>query len=74
MAQVSLAGFAVGGAFLSLAYFDYPYNLMALVVAARYWVENKGWERETEPEPLKKLFGIPLFFGDRLNGSKEKRP
>lgn len=74
MAQVALAGFAVGGAFLSLAYFDYPYNLMALVVAARYWVENKGWEREPEPEPLKKLFGIPLFFGDRLNGSKEKRP
>ena len=32
MIQVSLAGFAVGGAFLGLAYFDVPYFLMAVVV------------------------------------------
>ncbi|MBK1714393.1 putative O-glycosylation ligase, exosortase A system-associated [Rubrivivax gelatinosus] len=32
MIQVSLAGFMVGGAFLGLAYFDYPYHLIALVV------------------------------------------
>ncbi|MGC4079210.1 MAG: putative O-glycosylation ligase, exosortase A system-associated [Rubrivivax sp.] len=32
MLQVSLAGFLVGGAFLGLAYFDYPYHLVALVV------------------------------------------
>lgn len=38
MVQVSLAGFAVGGAFLSLSYFDVPYNLMVMVVLARRWV------------------------------------
>ncbi len=32
MVQVSLAGFAVGGAFLSLAYFDLPYYLVSYVV------------------------------------------
>lgn len=35
MIQVSLLGFAVGGAFLSLAYFDVPYYLMAAMVAVR---------------------------------------
>lgn len=33
MIQVSLLGFAVGGAFLSLVYFDVPYYLMAAMVA-----------------------------------------
>jgi putative inorganic carbon (HCO3(-)) transporter len=32
MCQVSLIGYAVGGAFLSLSYFDLPYNIMAIVV------------------------------------------
>lgn len=32
MVQVSLAGFAVGGAFLSLAHFDLPYYIISLVV------------------------------------------
>jgi putative inorganic carbon (hco3(-)) transporter len=34
MAQVSMAAFATGGAFLSLAYFDLPYNVMVMVVLA----------------------------------------
>lgn len=34
MIQVSLVGFAVSGAFLSLAYYDFPYNQAAVVVAA----------------------------------------
>ena len=46
MAQASLVGFAVGGAFLSLAYFDLPYDILAVVVLARRWMESKGWERE----------------------------
>lgn len=32
MIQVSLIGFGVGGAFLSLAYFDLPYYLVAIIV------------------------------------------
>ena len=35
LTQVSLVGYAVGGTFLSLAYFDLPYNLLVLVVVAR---------------------------------------
>ena len=46
MCQVSLAGYAVGGAFLSLAYFDLPYNIMILVVATRVWVEAKSWQTD----------------------------
>lgn len=37
MAQVSLVGYAVGGAFLSLAYFDLPYNVMVALVIAQRW-------------------------------------
>jgi probable O-glycosylation ligase (exosortase A-associated) len=51
MTQASLAGYAVGGAFLSLAYFDLPYNLMLLVVLARQWIAEKGWERENVAAP-----------------------
>jgi len=39
MTQVSLLGFAVGGAFLSLVYFDVPYYLMAGLVVTRRVVE-----------------------------------
>lgn len=46
MCQVSLVGYAVGGAFLSLSYFDLPYNIMALVVLTRIWVEKKSWLTE----------------------------
>ncbi|MEO8976173.1 MAG: putative O-glycosylation ligase, exosortase A system-associated [Casimicrobiaceae bacterium] len=35
MIQVSLIGYLVGGAFLSLAYFDVPYDLLLLVVVAQ---------------------------------------
>ena len=34
MTQVSLIGYATGGAFLGLAYFDLPYNLMVIVLLA----------------------------------------
>ena len=52
MAQVSLVGYAVGGAFLSLSYFDLPYNIMVMVVLARVWVQNRGWEREPKEDFL----------------------
>ena len=49
MAQVSLVGYATGGAFLSLGYFDLPYNIMVLVVLAKKWViSQEGWNLEPE--------------------------
>jgi len=61
MIQVSLLGFAVGGAFLSLVYYDVPYYLMALVVSTGYLVENtlkaeadetKAGQREQKRMPV----------------------
>jgi len=51
MCQVSLAGYAVGGAFLSLAYFDLPYNLLILVVASTRWMNQKKWLTEAVAKP-----------------------
>ena len=53
MCQVSLAGYAVGGAFLSLSYYDLPYNVLILVVLGRRWIEGKEWIREAEEEAAK---------------------
>ena len=55
MVQVSLLGYAVGGAFLSLAYFDLPYNMMVMVVLARKWVENRSWETEPRQSLLEAI-------------------
>lgn len=40
MVQVSLVGYAVGGAFLNLAYYDVPYNLLVALVVTRILVEK----------------------------------
>ena len=48
MCQVSLAGYAVGGAFLSLSYYDLPYNLLVLVVLGCRWMDRKEWVREEQ--------------------------
>lgn len=48
MCQVSLAGYAVGGAFLSLSYFDLPYYTLVLVVATNRWVKVQ----QTQPDPV----------------------
>lgn len=40
MANVSLVGYGVGGAFLSLAYFDLPYNILIVVVLLKHHVES----------------------------------
>jgi probable O-glycosylation ligase (exosortase A-associated) len=46
MIQASVIGFAVGGAFLSLLYFDVPYYLMAAVVAIRGVIERRQAETQ----------------------------
>jgi putative inorganic carbon (HCO3(-)) transporter len=38
MCQVSLVGYFVGGAFLSLAYFDLPYNLLVMTILIKRWL------------------------------------
>jgi putative inorganic carbon (hco3(-)) transporter len=50
MCQVSLVGYAVGGAFLSLAYFDLPYNILIMVVVARRWIMRRAWLETEELE------------------------
>lgn len=47
--QASLIGFAVGGAFLSLVYYDVPYYLMAAVVATRVLLRTGA---DTASRPL----------------------
>ena len=51
MIQTSLAGFAVGGAFLSLAYFDVPYYLIGLLVATRALVAQRLAQAATAGVP-----------------------
>jgi hypothetical protein len=41
MIQVSLVGYAVGGAFLNLAHYDVPYNLLVALVLTRMLVERE---------------------------------
>ncbi len=44
--EISLIGYAVGGAFLNLAYFDGPYYLMAAMVVLRYKI------MKNQPSPV----------------------
>ncbi len=48
MCQVSLAGYLVGGAFLSLAYFDLPYNILVILVVTLRWLREKRWSTEKQ--------------------------
>jgi len=44
-----MIGFAVGGAFLSLLYFDMPYYLMAVLIATRIVVERQLLTGQVQP-------------------------
>jgi probable O-glycosylation ligase (exosortase A-associated) len=44
MIKVSIVGFAVGGAFLSLAFWDMPFYFMVLLVVTENWVKNNRAE------------------------------
>ena len=50
MLQVSIIGFAVGGAFLGLAYFDLYYHLIAMIVILGHITKSKyyGLDRNKE--------------------------
>lgn len=49
MLQVALVGYGVGAAFLSLAYFDLPYNLLVTVVVTQRWLLRRLEERQPAP-------------------------
>jgi hypothetical protein len=57
MIQVSLVGYAVGGAFLDLAHYDVPYNLLVALVLTRILVEKEiksvaqGADLPLRPQP-----------------------
>ena len=59
MIQVSLIGFAIGGAFLSLLYFDVPYYLMIAMVATRRTVEKELKEKAALAIPVKRTNSSP---------------
>jgi len=48
MCQVSLIGYGVGGAFLSLSYFDLPYNIVVVLVVSLRWLREKRWKSDTQ--------------------------
>ena len=48
MCQVSMVGYLVGGAFLALAYFDLPYNVLVVLVVSLRWLREKRWESEPQ--------------------------
>lgn len=74
MCQVSLIGYLVGGAFLSLSYFDLPYNIMILVVLTRRWVQDKAWEKEPVEGAEKAKETLPQGVPPGLNTSRRIVP
>ncbi len=56
MLQVSIVGYAVGGAFLGLAYFNLPYHLLAMAAILHHLVKEAG---AYESEPLRNPRGVP---------------
>ena len=72
MCQVSIVGFAVGGAFLSLAYFDLPYNLMVLVVLGNRWIDEQAWRNE--PALTAEATPDPVGMASAAQSSPSGRP
>lgn len=63
MCQVALLGYAVGGAFLSLAYLDLPIYLLSMVVLVHQWVQRKAWLTEPSIEPSR--WTLPGLLGPK---------
>ena len=59
MMQVSIAGFATGGAFLSLVNFDVPYYLMAALGVA-FVLAYQELQHAAAPAPTSAIQSTPL--------------
>ncbi len=55
MVQASLIGYAVGGLFLGLAYFDLYYHLIAILVLTKYCVDQSLKNRPTNKNTQNKI-------------------
>lgn len=51
MCQVSLAAYFVGGAFLSLSYFDLPYYVMTLLLCTATWLRSGRMDEDVDVVP-----------------------
>jgi probable O-glycosylation ligase (exosortase A-associated) len=69
MMQVSMIGYAVGGAFLSLAYFDLPYNVLVILVVSERWLNDKELAAES-----KGAFGAAGPIADLERRPHRRRP
>jgi probable O-glycosylation ligase (exosortase A-associated) len=67
MVQVSLVGYAVGGAFLGLAYFDLPYHLVCIVVIMKSILSK---ERVEGVAPVAKSTTSPAIHMPRLRSAE----
>lgn len=78
MVQVSLIGYATGGAFLGLAYFDLYYHLVAILVILRVLVEKEliqllKRDGEKQIVPSVKYNNISPIKGTRGSTASESR-
>lgn len=71
MCQVTLVGYAVGGAFLSLSYWDMPYNVMLIVIMGNYWMKERRWLIDP-PAPSNPF--EPLMFWRRKRPAALRAP
>jgi probable O-glycosylation ligase (exosortase A-associated) len=73
MSQVSVVGYLVAGAFLSLSYWDFYFTLLVVVAATRQYVQQalseptSGWRREAE-----RLARLPPFRGGAVIGARAR--
>jgi hypothetical protein len=62
MIQVSMVGFATGGAFLGLAYFDYYYHLVIILVLTHQIAVKNTWGtlEQSKPAEFDEVQATPL--------------
>ncbi|HQO17498.1 MAG TPA: putative O-glycosylation ligase, exosortase A system-associated [Methylotenera sp.] len=61
MCQVSLVGYLAGGTFLSLAYFDLPYNILIVLVAYQRWLKTESSQEIASKDVLPSVNAKPIL-------------